>query len=273
MLSLIKVAIKGLFLTGLLLFSVHGFSYTGSYHLLSNKQLIFIYENEAPLATLVLFAGGNGYLGLQKNGSVKKLKNNFLLRSIPLFLKENFRVVVYEAPLNKTPLNKASSQSLLGGYRLAEEHANDVAVVVNYLREHYSEAIWLIGTSRGANSVANAAASLGDKIDGIVLSAPLTEKNKKGGHVLNVDLSAISVPVYLVSHKKDRCWVTPPNGLKRIEERLSNAPAIELRIMSDSLTTETKGRACGGLSAHGFLGVEESLIRNLSSFILRQLSL
>ncbi len=109
----------------------------------------------------------------------------------------------------------------LYGFRGTEDHAKDVAAVIAYLRKEFGLPVWLVGTSRGTNSVANAAIRLqGPKgPDGIVLTATVLEL-KHGGdpdywtNVLDMNLDEITVPVVIAHHKQDSCSVTPPGRLR-----------------------------------------------------------
>ncbi len=241
------------------------FAVDGTYISLNSRKNIqqpfLLYDVKAPIATVILFAGGDGYTQLQKQGSIHRLRNNFLLRSISLFIEQSMRVVVFEVPSNR-----ANTKGLFDGYRGTKRHAQDVEVVVDYLRQRYQEPVWLIGTSRGTNSVANAGIHLAGKVDGLIMTAPMAEENKKGTYVTAMRLKKITAPVLLASHKKDKCWVTPPSALKSIKRRLKKAKIVEAKVF-DSDVSAAKGRQCGGLSAHGFWGVEAKVIKAMSLFI------
>ncbi|MGH1441358.1 MAG: alpha/beta hydrolase [Cellvibrionaceae bacterium] len=234
------------------------------------SQPILLYELAEAKASIVLFAGGDGFVNLSQDGSILRLTNNFLLRSIKLFLNQGLRVIVFDVPSHRV-----NDNGLLGGYRTSKQHALDIERVVDYLRERYSEPVWLIGTSRGSTSVATAGVYLGDKVDGLVITAPLTQANNKGSHLYEIKLKIISVPVYLASHSSDECWVTPPRNIMRVKKKLVNSARVQAVIYDDSAKKEGDsryqytypGRACGGLSAHGFFGIENDVIRDISAFI------
>jgi pimeloyl-ACP methyl ester carboxylesterase len=225
------------------------------------QQPFLLYPVDAPIATVILFAGGDGYLNMGEDGSINRLRNNFLLRSVPLFLESNLRVVVFEVPSHK-----ANKDGLLYGYRGSKKHAKDVGVIIEHLKEKYDEPIWLVGTSRGTSSATNAAIRLDSLIDGLILTAPMTKENKKGTYVTAMKLKSIKIPVFIAAHKEDGCWVTPPSGIKRIERKLKNAVIVETHLF-DQAIAGSLGRECGGLSAHGFLGIESSVIKEITRFI------
>ncbi len=224
------------------------------------KQPFLVISPPKPVASVILFAGSDGFLDLSGDGTINKKLGNFLIRSRYLFTSHDLRVVLFE-----TPSHKADDFGLLGGYRRTKDHARDIEVVVDYLRSSGDQPVWLAGTSRGSPSASNGAARLGGKVDGLVMTASLSTMNNKGTHVFETDLSAIAVPAYIASHKDDECHVTPPSHVKKIAAKLKNSPNVKTMLFEGG--DEPRGRACGGKSEHGFVGIEEQVVSSIVDFI------
>ena len=105
---------------------------------------------------------------MRKDGTIKN-GGNFLVKVREQFASHGFLVSVFDAPSDQ----KGSDGML--GYRVTEDHAADVAAVVKRLRELATVPVWLVGTSRGTISAANAAARLPPPSgpDGIVLTSTM----------------------------------------------------------------------------------------------------
>lgn len=154
---------------------------------------------------------------------------------------------------------------MLGGFRASEEHALDIAAVAKYLRQQAVVPVWLVGTSRGTGSAANAAIRLKRDIHGLVLTSSVTRRNKKGVDVLSMGLGEIVIPVMVLAHEADDCKVTPAADAERIIKRLKRAPRKELKLMSGGLPP--RSAACEALSAHGFFGIEKETVDAIAQFI------
>jgi pimeloyl-ACP methyl ester carboxylesterase len=223
-------------------------------------QSFLLIDPPNPIASVILFAGGAGYLKLQPDGSVSS--GNFLVRSRALFAAHGLRVAVFEVPSNKRDDN-----GLFGGYRRSKKHAQDIEVVVDYLQAKGTQPVWLVGTSRGSPSAANGAARLADKnkIKGVVLTSSLSMDNINGTNIFEIDLKLINVPAYVASHKDDRCHVTPPFHVEAIARKLKNSPKVETALFEGG--DEPRGRACGAKSEHGFIGIEQEVVTAIVGFI------
>lgn len=118
-------------------------------------------------AAVVLFAGGHGGLQLSDAGTPAWGKNNFLVRSARLFAAQGLTVAIIDAPSDR------QSGPYLSGFRHTPEHAADVKAVIAWLKDSTKLPVWLVGTSRGTQSVGAAATALqsGGGPDGIVLTS------------------------------------------------------------------------------------------------------
>ena len=228
-----------------------------------SSQYFYEMKNHNAVATVILFIGGKGKLRFDKKGTRKLYKsNNFLARTRQLFKHQKLNVVVIDAPTDQQ-----GPDGMFYGFRATAAHAHDVALVVRYARTTFSKPVWLIGTSRGTESVANAAIRLGNKIDGIVLTASMTEPNRKGTAVSEMNVKKIAIPVQIVSHTNDKCHVTTPHGSKRLFRKLKRSPRTELKMVSGGDAAISK--PCKARSAHGFLGIEKQVVTLIGEFIRR----
>lgn len=223
---------------------------------------LLVLPADKPIAAVILFAGGHGAIGLSGSTDGPNIgwgKNNFLVRTRGDFARAGLLVVVLDAPSDHS-----SSTGMLGGFRASKEHAQDIEAVVRYLKGRADVPVWLVGTSRGTESAANAAIRV-PGIAGLVLTSSLTQPNKKGVEVLAMKLEDIRVPTLVVAHRDDECEHTPPADASRLAKRLVNSPRVELKMLHGG--KPPKSAACEALSAHGFFGIEQEAVDTIVQFI------
>lgn len=228
-------------------------------------QRILLKKPAAPQANLILFAGGHGNLDLRNNGDIGWGKSNFLVRSRELFADNGFLVALVDAPSDRK-----THRGMLGGFRTSTEHAQDIAGVICYLREQAPVPVWLVGTSRGSTSAANAAIRITQGgMEGLVLTSGITRWDERGDNLLDMLLEDIKIPTLVVHHKGDGCPDTPYRGVKDIMERLKNSSNSE--HISFTGGNAPVSRPCGPKSQHGFYGIEEEVVDVISQWIKRHL--
>jgi pimeloyl-ACP methyl ester carboxylesterase len=212
-----------------------------------------------PSATLVLLAGGTGGLQISSDGDFGWGKGNFLVRSRQRFANQGFRVVVVDAPSDRPP------PMSLFRFRQTAEHVADLAAVMAWLRQRSPLPVWLVGTSRGTESAAYAAAMLdGSKgPDGIVLTSTILS-DPKGVPVTAMPLSRIRVPVFVVHHAHDGCPLCRPGELPDLMRRLDASPRQALWIV-DGGTSE--GDPCEAHAHHGYNGVEAEVVARIADWV------
>lgn len=219
---------------------------------------------------LVLLAGGGGHLDVDDGGCPRALKGNSLVRTAPLFRDAGFATALVDAPSSHTGVDG------LGGFRLSVRHAEDLGRVMADLRTRVGAPVWLIGTSRGSISAANAASRLTGPAapDGLVLTSALTsghvggQKDWVADTVFDLPLEAIRMPVLVVGHAADACIRTPPERMQQIVARTAS-PREQVVTLSGG--PESAGpasvQACEGRSPHGFIGQEEEVVSGIVRFI------
>jgi len=221
------------------------------------RQPFWLIEPENARKAVILFAGGNGMLDIDESGIGRQ--GNFLVRSRNLFAQQGFVVAVIDKPDDRSDLLQ---------FRKTAEHARDVGGVIASLRQrHPGKPIWLVGTSRGTISAANAAAHLIGSIgpDGLVLTSSVTMSGKSGKDSLaDVELKKITVPTLIVHHRQDECRYTPFGAAKKLVKQLSSVTVKEFKDVTGG---KDKGDPCKGESYHGFLGIEEQVVRLIGDWI------
>ena len=222
------------------------------------------------LVALVLLPGGPGYLALDAQGCGRNLKGNSLVRSRDLFHHAGFATALVDAPSDHR------GEDGLGSFRMAPQHAEDIGKVIAAVREKTQGAVWLVGTSRGAISAANAASRLTGPAapDGLVLTSPVTS-GRVGGRkawvaqtVFSSKLDAIRVPVLVVVHAADTCIRTPPSLAGGIAAKTNGAREQTVVVKGGSGGRRgVSVEACEGRSPHGFIGQETEVADGIARFI------
>jgi len=207
-------------------------------------------------ASVILFAGGSGHLGLDDYGTIRELSGNFLVKARNYFVRQGMMVAIVDTP---------SDRRSLDNFRASQAHAADIRAVINWLRKTADVPVWLVGTSRGTISAAGVAARLATGgPDGIVLTSTVFGPSRRGA-VYDADLGAIRIPVLVVHHKNDGCEVTPYYKASAFMDRIAGARKIELITIEGGVGN--LGSPCGAQSPHGFLGLERQVVTLITDWI------
>ncbi|MDA1091228.1 MAG: alpha/beta hydrolase [Proteobacteria bacterium] len=216
---------------------------------------------------VVLFPGGHGRVLVKKDGTFKGTKSNFLTRTRKLFAANGLVTILFDAPSDHR-----KGEGMTFAYRMTEEHTGDIKLAIAKVRERFPGlSVWLMGTSRGSTSAANAAANIKDGApDGVVLTSTIGQATKFGGNVLDFNLAAVTIPVLVFHHNDDGCMTTPITGAKNIKDALINSKGAEIIIVeggSSGSGGSGEGRTCGSQSHHGFLDIEQKVVDAISAWI------
>jgi pimeloyl-ACP methyl ester carboxylesterase len=222
------------------------------------QAFLLVTPPSTPVASVILYAGGRGILALSDHG-VAEGGDNFLVRTRTLFADRGFLVAVPDAPSDRVAGGLTS-------FRSTEVHARDIAAMIAFLKQRANRPVWLIGTSMGTVSAASAAARLPRDIAGIVLTSSVTRRSKsQPDSLMDVDLKEIRLPTLFVHHKHDACKVTPYADIPAVMRQLRRAPKVELLTFEGGDTP--RSNPCEGLSYHGFLGMESSVVDAIARWI------
>jgi hypothetical protein len=205
-------------------------------------------------ATVLLLPGGDGGIGHIVDG--KPTGNNFLVRSRDLF---------YDNKLNVLVMGRASDFEELGyADRLGEKHRKDLEAAVDFAQQQGGKPVWIVGTSRGTVSGASAAIGFGKaKLAGLVLTSSVTDN--KHGSVPGQKLSAITIPVLVVHHKRDGCKTCRPEHAGQIMSGLDSAPVKKL-VFIDAGSGAT-GDPCKSQHWHGYINAEKEVVDLIAAWI------
>jgi pimeloyl-ACP methyl ester carboxylesterase len=247
------------------------------------QQLFILIKPDHAIASVILFAGGNGRLQLNRVppplvGPYAFVAGNFLVRSREKFAAHDFMVAVIDAPSDQP---KGMSPS----FRVSKDHAIDIAAVADYLKTQADVPVWLVGTSAGSWSAARGAIGANrdgiatGSIDGLVLTSTVTRiapgsafarvfpeiaRDYPDG-VISMALPEIKVPTLIMSHSEDACEATPAVDAPALAKRLTQAVKVEITLLSGG--GPPMSVPCEAYAAHGYYGIETQAVARIADFI------
>ena len=223
-------------------------------------QRMLVIAPPQPRAAVILLAGGHGGLQLGADGTPAWGKGNFLVRARQLFAAQGFLVVVPDAPSDR------QSPPYLSGFRQRPEHAEDIAGTIAWTRRQAAVPVWLVGTSRGTQSAAYAATTLGTAAgpDGLVLSSTiLTDDDSRP--VPAMPLGALAMPVLVVHHEQDGCRLCAFSDMPQLMAALPPAPRTQLLTFTGGIN---RGDPCNAQAHHGYNGLDAEVVAQTSKWML-----
>jgi pimeloyl-ACP methyl ester carboxylesterase len=234
----------------------------------AKQAFILITPSQKPVASVILFAGGDGALGLSGASSMNWGAQNFLVRTRNMFAARGLIVAVVDAPSDhKDGMNAV--------FRMSPGHARDIEAVAAHLKKQADVPVWLIGTSMGTFSAAGGAIAA-KNVSGLVLTSTITRadsawmiaRSHRDG-VASMALSQISVPTLIVSHRQDGCKLTPAADATKLKDRLTKAAKAEIALLDGGAAAVPD--PCEGKSQHGFFGIEAQAVDTIAKFIKGQI--
>ncbi len=227
-------------------------------------QPFILMRPDKPVASVILFAGGHGALGLKHAASMKWGAANFLVRSRDKFAARNFMVAVVDAPSDR-------KEGMNAIFRMGGAHAGDIGAVAAHLKKQANVPVWLVGTSMGTFSAA-AGAIAGKDVDGLVLSSTITRsrsdwkiaRSHRDG-VASMALAQVTVPTLIVFHRHDACAITPAADAPKLAKRLTRARKVETALLQGGAAPVSE--PCEARSQHGFFGIETEAVDAIARFI------
>jgi pimeloyl-ACP methyl ester carboxylesterase len=203
-----------------------------------------------------LLPGSDGIVGLDSAGGIHQLGGNFLVRTMGQWVAQGFDVVLPDAP---------NGTSLLGQRHLPA-YADAIGRAIDFGRSHANLPVWLIATSQGSTAAVNGAAHLGSRVSGAVLASSVTRPGQADETLFDAEPGAITVPVLVVVNQYDSCGVSPPADAPSILAALTRTPRKELAIVASNQIARRSDR-CEGMSPHGYLGIEGTVVQRISDWI------
>jgi pimeloyl-ACP methyl ester carboxylesterase len=209
-----------------------------------------------PLASLVLFPGGDGKL--RGYGPANLQKGNFLVRSRDLFVARGFTVAEIDAPSDE-------GSGMSDSFRVGAAHKQDIAIVIAWLRQRAAIPVWLVGTSMGTLSAASGA-TLKPGPDGVVLTSSVTRSSKRVRNtVADAGPNLVTIPTLLVHNRDDACVVCPYSDVPDLLARFTGAPRKQLIAVEGGAMTMSD--PCEALSRHGYIGIEDQVVAAIAEWI------
>jgi hypothetical protein len=217
----------------------------------------FLYIAPAhPNATLIMFPGGTGKLGLRPDGSLRH-GHNFVVRTRGNWVERGFAVLIPDT------IDRAN----LRGERSSPRYVTVIDALVKFVHAQTTAPIFLLGTSQGSIAATNGAAHLADgQISGVILTESVSRLGGSHETVFTAGPSGVRVPALIVANQDDRCNVAPPEDAPRIAAAMVHAKDVQVQRVSGGLMKSH--RACGSLSPHGYYGIESSVIDMIVRWIL-----
>ena len=213
-----------------------------------------------PKATLLLLIGGHGGMQITPEGKWKWGGGNFLMRSRQLFVDQGVAVGIVDAPSDR------QQPPFLDFFRNTSAHVTDLKAVIAAARARSSAPVWLVGTSRGTESVAYAATQLqgADAPDGIVLSSTIVS-DPRGRPVTAMSLGRIQVPVLVVHHEEDGCRLCSFSEVPSLMKQFSASPRKQLLSFRGG---ESRGDPCEAFAHHGYNGQEADVVEKMVAWVV-----
>lgn len=217
---------------------------------------LLLIEPERPVATLLLFPGGNGRVSFQPDGTTGY--RGFPVRKPELFAQLGFMTAV---------INVASDAPVTHFHRDGAAHQEDIRHVMAFLRKRANAPLWLLGHSAGSTSVASAAITLRNAPPaGIVLvSSENGKADSRSGYLDILKMEEIALPTLVVHHEQDECPYTQFRNIPPLMARLQRSTRSEL--LSFKGGGPVSGDSCGSLHFHGFPGLESQVATRIGEWI------
>lgn len=224
----------------------------------TNRILLVVPDR--PRAVAMLYAGGHGGLQIAGDGALRWGEGNFVVRTRQLLAEQDIVAAVVDAPSDR------QQPPHLNRFRQTPEHAQDAAAILGELRKRFALPVWLIGTSRGTQSVAAIALALADAPggpDGLVLTATILS-DPSGRAVPAMPLERLRLPVFVVHHEQDGCAHCRPADLPLLTEKLRSSRK-QVLTFSGGLNV---GDPCEPRAHHGFNGLDTQVVSAIARWIL-----
>lgn len=227
-------------------------------------RVVLVRPSGPPIGSVILLAGGAGRLDIAADGTIGRGSGNHLVRSRALYAQAGFVTAVPDIAAGfKT------HEDVTDDYRWSAEHAADLGALVVRLRAIRAP-VHIVGTSRGAVSVANAVARLSGaaRPDSFVISSGVLMH--VDGRLPSVEanvpaLRGTRVPGLLVAHRQDACRFTPARDMPRFRRWLgADAPIEEISVDGGG---PPRGEPCGARHFHGFEGIDGEVTRRIADWL------
>lgn len=224
----------------------------------TNRLLLAVPDQ--PRAVAVLYAGGHGGLQVGADGAIGWGEGNFVVRTRRLFAEQGVVAAVVDAPSDR------QQPPYLNRFRQTAEHTQDAAAIIAELRRRFALPVWLVGTSRGTQSVASIALALPAPPagpDGLVLTSSILV-DPAGRPLPALPLEKLRLPVLVVHHEQDGCPHCRYAELPLLADRLQS-PRRQVLTFTGGANV---GDPCEPRAHHGFNGLDQQVVPAIARWML-----
>lgn len=224
----------------------------------------FLYDKvENPVATLIMYPGYKGHIGIYPNGSAD-LDSFVVVRARRAFAGRGFNVAVVDAP------SEYGKRGIWEKQRTPEYVAHNAALL-DWLRKQAAVPVFLVGFSSGSIAATGVATQLGAKgAEGLILLSPYMVPQAKwpipnfvfdSSFAISSwkDLAAIRGPILIVHHQEDQCGFSLPEYLPGFVSALSAATKPD--VVGFTAGASPSGNPCYPGGRGNFNGLEADLAR------------
>jgi hypothetical protein len=124
--------------------------------------------------------------------------------------------------------------------------------------------VYLVGTTNAGGPMLNYMFNKkpDPRVAGLVFAPAASQAGPEGDFsVTNYPLKKLNVPVLLVQNRQDTCRMSTSNNAVSLPSYFANATLLWENSFS------TAGPNCGGMSPHGFLGIEYQTVRGITKWM------
>ena len=124
--------------------------------------------------------------------------------------------------------------------------------------------VFIVGTANAGGPMLNYVFNKkpDSRLTGLVFAPPVTQPGPAGNQqVTNYPINKLQLPVLIVQNRQDTCPTTLPNNAITLPSDFAHA------TMQWESSFQTAGPGCGGMSPHGFLGIERQTVRGITAWM------
>lgn len=240
----------------------------------SHTQTFLLLKVDKPVATLLLYSGSKGYVGIFPNGSAQ-FDQFYVYRARRMLAQQGFNVLLLDAP------SEWGSSGLWEKQRTPEFISHNAAVLA-HARKVANVPVFLLGHSSGGITAAAVATQLKDKgADGMILVSPWMPTKEKWpipsfvyssdfGIASWQDLKAVNGPRLLVHHLDDDCNFSLPSHIPSLKAAFGSD--IPLDVIGISGGVSPSGNPCYPTGRNNFNGLEREVSEAIGGWIKNQLN-
>jgi pimeloyl-ACP methyl ester carboxylesterase len=218
------------------------------------QRVMFDGPSRKMRGVIVMFPGGAGDVGIERNGDVRH-GDNFVVRTRDLWAQRSYGVVIVDA---------IGHQSMRG-LRSTAMYADVATRIVAFAHEVSNAPVWVMGTSQGSIAAMSAASHAEPgQVAGVVLTESVSILGHSHETVFDAHPESVRVPALVVANQDDECKVAPPSMAEKIARSMRDAPTT---VMMEQGGSNTSSNACSSLSPHGYYGIEPKVVNDIAGWM------